>query len=1245
MGKNRNETGDAGKALQVNCVIDDSYRLISVSGALRRLHPQLQLGGLCYEQLYQRQSICNACPIQKLKSEGTDAAVSQQYDAKNDSWAQAGAVKINIPDHGQCYLAYREEIGDISKETFYKSYLSQTYDLIIEANLTKNSYKFVYKIEGKYVLPSDVGDLREMLTGVADHIIHPDHLEEYWSFWDKEKLCKSLKQEKATVGLDYLAATSDGKYIWLSNIIQPTENEEGDDTLLCCILDIDEKKTLELAQQESSLAHGGTDSLTGLMDKERFCKEAQALTAAGEKGQYCMVSVDIEHFKLFNEWYGRERGDILLRELSEILRKIAGEFGGLASRFGDDDFAMLLRSDFLSETAVVEKRITEHIFCAECGVNLLPAIGVYVVEDTSAPIQTIYDRATISMDLVKGRYLNRTQIYSDNMRRSLEDDQLLLAELKHALENDEFIIYLQPKCSIRTGKIVGSEALARWKHPTRGIVGPGDFIPFMERAGMIFEIDVRVWEATCRVLRSWIDAGIEPLPVSVNVSRADIYNRDLISVLCGLTDKYNIPRGLLNLEVTESVYVQNEEQMLKVMRELRSLGFLILMDDFGSGYSSLHMLKEMELDIIKIDMRFLEMSQENIRRGSSIIEFVIYLAKLLGYRVIAEGVETLEQAEFLLSQNCEYAQGYYFHKPMPVSEFEKLLTDGDNVDFRGIPKEKLSHIDLSSIFAGNIPNDILMNRLLGGIAIYSLDADENLELLQVNDGYYRMTGCNPVDLYERKKYILSRQVVEEDREKVLQALREARANPMNDCGVTFRRYRLSGEIMWMYARIVFLKEVEGCAIYYASITDMTEQKEAEMKLDSSRQSMQALLKAAGISGPLKELKEEERNALLAIASGRVGCGMIGFYCEKELPVYFVNDEMLALLGYDSHRDFADRTDGGKIIALVHPDDIAGIIEAADRISEGAECTSRCRMRRKDGSWMWALACGRAVRTGEERLAIVGVCIDISEKVAAVDQLCEVTGKLKGALEQLSYFNKNNPGGYHRFADNESGDFIDISDRFCEIMGWSRDEIRDKFDNKFVNLIHPDYVGKMFGNTEESEENRPSAAPYPMFAQKGYIWVKDNPVLLSIDGKDCYCGTVLDVTDIKWVEKALRAEELGTRMLVEESGLAMWEYEPEEDRLRLCADEKSFLRSRIGLDKYTKNFKELVANSALIDKEGKEKLLRLCEGIKDDEPTLPFTLKLTDREGKRAALKISARPLPDDGLGSLGCIGVAREIQN
>ncbi len=351
--------------------------------------------------------------------------------------------------------------------------------------------------------------------------------------------------------------------------------------------------------------------------------------------------------------------------------------GGVAYGYLEaDHFAACLPADALDIEALVAHArafLTAH----QPGFTFTPRFGAYLVEeaDIGGDIGSICDKALLALRSLKGKYGEYYKYYDASMRDKLLEEQEIIGEMADALASGQFDIYLQPQYNHATGALVGAEALVRWFHPTKGMIPPGRFIPVFERNGFIAKLDEYVWERACRLLRAWMDEGLSPVPVSVNISRVDIYNPALCDTLVNLLKTYDLPPALLRLEITETAYVDNPSQLIDVVMRLRAAGFYMEMDDFGSGYSSLNSLKDVPVDLVKLDMRFLT-SAGYEGRGGVVLSSVVRMMQWLDLGVMAEGVETHSQADYLKSIGCELVQGYLYAKPMAVEAFEKLLRGG-----------------------------------------------------------------------------------------------------------------------------------------------------------------------------------------------------------------------------------------------------------------------------------------------------------------------------------------------------------------------------------------------------------------------------------------------------------------------------------------------------------------------------------------------------------------------------------------
>ena len=501
------------------------------------------------------------------------------------------------------------------------------------------------------------------------------------------------------------------------------------------------------------------DKLTGLYTKNHFFQETHRMLTEFSNEKFVFIRFDIDRFSLINSYFGMSHGDKVLRYIAEtlpVLVKQADHF--TYGRIEADIFAACVSIDrkryqkkYQFAVNLVEK--TKRILAEfDKNFDIVPSFGLYEILDNSIRPNILYDRASLAAKTCKGSYIQLYSWYDDSMEQQLKHDQNIANEMTKALENNQFVPFFQPKYDLRTNKIAGAEALIRWKHPDKGLIPPASFIPIFERNGFVSKVDYYMWESVCKALRKWIDEGKTILPISINISRIDLYNPLLVEVICNLVDKYKIPSNLLNLEITESSYMDTPEIMLQTMSRLQEKGFVVMMDDFGSGYSSLNVLKDMPVDVLKIDMKFLSKDKED-GRSESIIASIVRMAKWLNVTCIAEGAETFRQVEFLKNIGCEFAQGYYYSKPIPQDEFEKLVEEeygavgfdvinhpADIFAQRG--QEKFTNI----FWAGESKIAKYFLEIKHPAAIYEFN-NGHYELLRVNSLYYEYFdfSCNPME--------------------------------------------------------------------------------------------------------------------------------------------------------------------------------------------------------------------------------------------------------------------------------------------------------------------------------------------------------------------------------------------------------------------------------------------------------------------------------------------------------------------
>lgn len=459
-----------------------------------------------------------------------------------------------------------------------------------------------------------------------------------------------------------------GQFMWYKISLSYTYSESGGmKRIIGTISNVD-----DAVKAEQALKYRAEyDMLTGVRNEQGFTARVQELLDGGGKNRCAILRVDINRFKFINELFGFEEGDRLLRYLARLLSE---EFfpGDVCGRIGGDVFCVCTPVTDQNELVSRARAITGRLEQYKKGYKIIPSFGICIVDDPGVPVNLLCDRANLALHTVKGNLVHTWAFYDDALRAKQLDERTIENEMEQALYNREFEVYLQPKHDIRTGAVVGAEALVRWNHPREGLLMPGRFIPLFERNGFILPLDEYVWQEACRILSGWIAAGHTPVPISVNVSRIHVYNQGFGDRLLELVRHYGLPPHLLELEITESTFIEDTETLYETMQKLQREGFVFSMDDFGAGYSSLNMLKNAPVNVIKLDREFLN-ETVSTRRGRTVIQYTISMAKRLNLGVVAEGVETSEQAAFLLRAGCLIAQGFYFSKPLRVAEFEKRV--------------------------------------------------------------------------------------------------------------------------------------------------------------------------------------------------------------------------------------------------------------------------------------------------------------------------------------------------------------------------------------------------------------------------------------------------------------------------------------------------------------------------------------------------------------------------------------------
>ncbi|WP_066645486.1 EAL domain-containing protein [Christensenella timonensis] len=474
----------------------------------------------------------------------------------------------------------------------------------------------------------------------------------------------------------------DGKPLYMRVTAECVDWEKEDPVYLLIYDDITQlTEQQELLQQTNieleRLAY--EDPVTGGMNRMRFDMVAGEAIRRASAGSYALVWLNMQRFKLINDIAGNEMGDSVLRYVYEKISLYLQE-GEFLARITADNYSLLIRN---ADDATIRNRIGEivtevnHFNQQRKNQYFLPfTAGIYRIDDPSLEITQIQDRAHVARKAIRKKEtdsLYSLRFYSEADRKKLVIEKNIENKMHAALENHEFEIYLQPKFSLKDNRISGAEALVRWNDPKRGMIPPNEFISVFEKNGFIVELDRYMMESVCALLRSWIKRGLAPIPVSVNVSRIHFVMPDFIQSYADICKKYDVPTDLIEIEVTETTVFEDPDAFSKIVEQIHKYGFSCSMDDFGSGYSSLNVLKDIYVDTLKLDRAFFSSEQMDNPRECDVIAAAVNLAKSLQIKSVAEGVETSAQADFLRSIECDMIQGFVFSRPIPVDEFEKQL--------------------------------------------------------------------------------------------------------------------------------------------------------------------------------------------------------------------------------------------------------------------------------------------------------------------------------------------------------------------------------------------------------------------------------------------------------------------------------------------------------------------------------------------------------------------------------------------
>ena len=705
-------------------------------------------------------------------------------------------------------------------------------DEICEIDLNTGKFRQFSSSEGKYFTPLAEATFKSIYDFTYRYIVFPEDVEIYKDLMDPDHLIERLESSPLPNFrfANFRYKLQNGEYRWVEQCIVTGENrglKKG--VIRLYVFDIQNRKKRETGRivNENNTIISERDSITGLLSSKNFFEKAQEIVDSNPDKVWCLIAIDINKFKLYNEWFGMEGGNLLLARIGMILKDIEQKVSGLAGYFGHDDYSVLMPYDMEMINHIYDE-INQGIIETTHSLGFWPAFGIFVL-DKEKDIIDAFDRSTIACNKAKNDIKNRIYVFSPEMQTIVAKEVQILSEFMTAMKNNEITFYLQPQCRISSHKIVGAEALSRWIKPNGEVISPALFVPLLEKHGFIIDLDQYIWDKICAWLRSSIDRGLNIVPISLNISRADIFAIDVVGVLEKLTKKYNLPPSLIKLEITESAYAETSEVVTELVAKLRQKGFMVLMDDFGSGYSSLNMLSSLKVDAIKLDAMFLRVDEENkesYEKSIHILESVINMAKIISLPIIVEGVETKSQCDFLESLGCRYIQGYYFYRAMPKEDLEQLLSNKDNIDERGFVVKTNEQFRIREFLDRNVFSDNMLNNIIGAVAYYSVH-DHNVDIVRFNEQFYKLV--NIPDFQERLLGIQD-YVPDVDKPKLYSMLERAEKDKLNGAWDDIRFYTSDGTILSIHMHLYYLGVKEGAKRFYGASRSATELNEAKQQL-------------------------------------------------------------------------------------------------------------------------------------------------------------------------------------------------------------------------------------------------------------------------------------------------------------------------------------------------------------------------------------------------------------------------------
>ena len=1035
-------------------------------------------------------------------------------------------------------------------------------------------------------------------NGMSDLFKYPDYVtcmaklsEEPFSMLDDgtmemldTQIVDALERGRPVVESSFSCTAYNGDEVWVMLKAQVTNLGDGKAQIYFFVTDITKEKQYENELRISAYQ----DPLTGMNNRNAFYANSAKQLEDDSSTEYSLVRLNVGGLKLINDIMGRDIGDKLLLTIAGTLRRIAPK-RAIYARYHADNYVMMTPSCDL-DVETFHSEVVEDIRKADIIKHDVQIyVGVYKAVDRDVPISVLCDRAGMACQSINGSYNTHIAYYDERMRQAMVEEQEIRDETRRAIDNGEFVVFYQPVYGIKAKRFVSAEALVRWNHPTKGMISPGKFIPVFERNGFIAELDVYVLEQVCKYHKKRRDNGLEAFPISVNISRMSLYDPRIFDIILELTQRYGIEPKFFRIEITETAYNDNPAQLLETVNKLRDKGFPVLMDDFGSGYSSLNTLKDIPIDLLKLDMKFMQ-GFESSERVKTIVTSIARMSRWLNVPMLAEGVETKEQYLFLKSIGCSYIQGYYFSRPTPEREFTEAIRNSDSSsgDFALPVFESAEEIN------GMIGGDSFASKLLGsifdGYGVYEMNGGK-MDVVRVDKGFTRITGRDQ-DTVTSETYSLMDYIHPNDREKIKNAVATclATGNGVRDI---IRLYNNDGELVYMDALHKKLGGTDENPIFFTAFTNVTEQMHADTQFRGYYNT---------VAGALK-LNSESKYP---------HCTVMEFDHVTNTTITTPTFSMFAAAATIDKEEMYQEREYMKAPAI-HPDDrdeYRELLKSAYDQESGTE--GLVRMEMADGTFKWCrlFLYFDKDESGKIRKSLCTINVVHDEVMAKA--------KLEQTMNMLDRVIKNIPVGVG-ILEVKNGKAVPIysSDKIYSIFAASRSKNNSEAD---LEIDFPPEV-LFAGNQGETTRftYREDGTPF---------WLNTKFNVLEEDGQLTVYAAIDDVSENVELSRRQELQEQIYQLLLEESRTIVFDYNPDTDSFTYYpwAEQEGDGHSRLPV--VISDFKKNMNGFRLIDEEYRDTVIEMVESLSKNVSSEEIQIKI-EIGGKNTWYRCMAKSVSDD----------------